>query len=241
MDARQRDAPGGRPNFEVRSKQKTANQPTNQSLTDNYRNENCRYGRGQEYGAHFDSLDDGSPRLATVLLYLTDVEAGGETAFPQGSAWLDAALPARLGPFSPCAAGHVAAPARRGDALLFFSHRPDGAPDPAALHAGCPVIAGVKWTATIWVHTLPFRLESFGEARPAEAGDPGACVDASALCGEWAATGECENNAPYMTGDAGALGACRLACGTCTPCAERDAACRAANRERAGYLPLDEF
>lgn len=46
-----------------------------------------------------------------------------------------------------------------GDALLFFSLRPDGTTDPASLHAGCPVLGGTKWTATKWIHTLPFHPE----------------------------------------------------------------------------------
>lgn len=41
-----------------------------------------RYGPGQKYGAHYDSLDNDSPRTATVLVYLADTEEGGETAFP---------------------------------------------------------------------------------------------------------------------------------------------------------------
>jgi hypothetical protein len=44
-----------------------------------------RYSIGQKYGAHFDSLSDDSPRIATVLIYLADTEEGGETAFPSVS------------------------------------------------------------------------------------------------------------------------------------------------------------
>jgi hypothetical protein len=46
-----------------------------------------RYGVGQKYGAHMDSLIDSSPRMATVLIYLAETEEGGETAFPDGSVW----------------------------------------------------------------------------------------------------------------------------------------------------------
>jgi hypothetical protein len=35
----------------------------------------CRYGVGQKYGAHFDSLVEQSPRIATVLIYLQVQEA----------------------------------------------------------------------------------------------------------------------------------------------------------------------
>lgn len=46
-----------------------------------------RYGLGQKYGAHYDTLVEESPRLATVLLYLANTtEEGGETAFPAVSA-----------------------------------------------------------------------------------------------------------------------------------------------------------
>ena len=42
-----------------------------------------RYAKGQKYGAHYDSLADQSPRIATVLLYLGNGTLdGGETAFP---------------------------------------------------------------------------------------------------------------------------------------------------------------
>lgn len=40
----------------------------------------------------------------------------------------------------------LAAKAKKGDALLFFSLKPDGKLDAASLHTGCPVVKGVKWT-----------------------------------------------------------------------------------------------
>lgn len=95
------------------------------------------------------------------MLYLADVTKGGETAFPEGSKWLTPDLESRMGPFSDCAAGHVAFRPKAGDALLFYSIKPDGTHDPASLHTGCPVVDGVKWTATVWVHSQPYRPEGF--------------------------------------------------------------------------------
>ena len=61
-----------------------------------------------------DVLEEVTPRAATVLLYLSDTEEGGETAFPSGSKWLYPDSEQRFGPFSECAKGSVAVRPRKG-------------------------------------------------------------------------------------------------------------------------------
>lgn len=204
-----------------------------------------RYAVGQEYGAHMDTLRNDSPRVCTLLVYLHDTEEGGETAFPSESKWADPALPQRLGPFSQCAEGHVAVKPRKGDALLFYTFNPDGTEDHSALHTGCPVLKGVKWTATVWVHSEPFRPEDL-EGSPKDImddalWDPGMCQDIHNSCQFWAESGECENNPGYMLGGGGAVGNCRLACKACEVCdPPDDPECHARNRMTAGFLPLED-
>lgn len=99
------------------------------------------YGVGQEYRPHFDFFDPslkGSPavmavggqRVATCIMYLNDVAAGGETHFPE--------VDIRVSP-------------QKGDALLFINVTDEGEVDRKTLHASLPVLAGEKWVSTKWV------------------------------------------------------------------------------------------
>jgi prolyl 4-hydroxylase len=101
-----------------------------------------RYGIGGEYKPHFDyfpprdsgsaaHLAKGGQRVATVVMYLNDVAAGGETHFPD-------------------AGGFRVAP-RQGWAAYFSYCNSLGQVDPATLHGGAPVLAGEKWIATKWI------------------------------------------------------------------------------------------
>ncbi|MCW5580537.1 MAG: 2OG-Fe(II) oxygenase [Luteimonas sp.] len=104
-----------------------------------------RYEPGQEYRPHRDYLPSSAierdrpqagNRARTICVYLNDVDAGGETAFP--------------------AAGVEVAP-KAGSAVVFDNLRGDGSPDPDSLHAGQPVLRGVKWLATLWLRQGRYR------------------------------------------------------------------------------------
>lgn len=99
----------------------------------------ARYGKGGKYDPHHDGDDCGpdagkacprDQRLTTLLVYLSEPEAGGATKFPM--------------------LGKAVAP-EKGKALFFWVS------DPASrelfeksLHAGTPVERGTKWICTSW-------------------------------------------------------------------------------------------
>lgn len=98
------------------------------------------YPPGGEYRPHFDYFDpahdgnakvlaQGGQRIATLIMYLSDVDAGGSTVFPEIG--LDV-LP------------------RRGNAVYFAYCSDTGALDARTLHGGSPVSSGEKWIATKW-------------------------------------------------------------------------------------------
>ncbi|KAK8942611.1 hypothetical protein KSP39_PZI009630 [Platanthera zijinensis] len=110
-----------------------------------------RYEIGQKYASHYDSFNpteygpQKSQRVASFLLYLSDVEEGGETMFPfENGLNMDANYD-----YQKCIGLKVKP--RRGDGLLFYSLMTNGTIDPTSLHGSCPVIKGEKWVATKWL------------------------------------------------------------------------------------------
>ncbi|KAL6518879.1 putative prolyl 4-hydroxylase 7 [Orobanche hederae] len=167
------------------------------------------YEHGQKYEPHFDYFYDkanqelGGHRVATVLMYLSNVEKGGETVFP-----VSEVKQAKGDDWSECAKEGYAVKPEKGDALLFFSLHPNATTDPSSLHGSCPVIEGEKWSATKWIH-----VRSFDKAPVDLPG--GDCVDSDANCPAWAIRGECDKNALYMVGSEDSTGFCRKSCKVC--------------------------
>ncbi|CAN6441916.1 unnamed protein product [Victoria cruziana] len=120
------------------------------------------YEVGQKYEPHFDYFLDefntknGGQRIATVLMYLTDVEEGGETVFP--SVKVNNSSVPYWDELSECGKTGLSVRPKKGDALLFWSMKPDATLDPMSLHGGCPVIKGNKWSSTKWMRIDEYKV-----------------------------------------------------------------------------------
>ena len=100
-----------------------------------------QYTPGQEYKAHFDFFSSTSKaannnRISTLVMYLNDVEEGGETFFPN--------LNFTVMP-------------KKGMAVYFEYFYNDQTLNELTLHAGAPVITGEKWVATQWMRKQKIR------------------------------------------------------------------------------------
>ncbi|XP_077482022.1 prolyl 4-hydroxylase subunit alpha-1-like isoform X2 [Stigmatopora argus] len=99
------------------------------------------YGVGGQYEPHIDFVEDDveepyaelgtGNRIATWLLYISDVPAGGATVFPR--------------------VGAISLPIK-GSAVFWYNLQPSGKGDFRTQHAACPVLVGSKWVANTWLH-----------------------------------------------------------------------------------------
>ncbi|OMF21639.1 2OG-Fe(II) oxygenase [Paenibacillus sp. FSL H8-0548] len=99
------------------------------------------YTPGQEYQPHYDffaetSRASANNRISTLVMYLNDVEEGGETAFPMLNF---SVIP------------------NKGTAVYFEYFYSNHELNDFTLHAGTPVIKGEKWVATMWMRRQALR------------------------------------------------------------------------------------
>jgi prolyl 4-hydroxylase len=107
-----------------------------------------RYQQGQQYRHHHDWFPTtgqywdeeklrGGQRTWTAMINLNEPREGGETDFPH--------LGLRFAP-------------RTGQLLLWDNMARDGSPNMKTLHAGLPVLRGIKHVITLWFRQEPTRL-----------------------------------------------------------------------------------
>ncbi|KAH1260203.1 hypothetical protein AAZX31_02G042100 [Glycine max] len=120
------------------------------------------YEVGQYYDPHYDyfiddfNIENGGQRIATMLMYLSNVEEGGETMFPRAKANFSS-VP-WWNELSNCGKMGLSIKPKMGDALLFWSMKPNATLDALTLHSACPVIKGNKWSCTKWMHPTEFKM-----------------------------------------------------------------------------------
>ena len=85
--------------------------------------------------ANRESVARSGQRVSTLVTYLNDVPAGGQTVFP--------------------ALGWATSPLR-GNAVYFEYGDDRGQVDPRSLHASAPVTQGEKWVVTKWMRQRRF-------------------------------------------------------------------------------------
>ncbi|OAS87806.1 MULTISPECIES: 2OG-Fe(II) oxygenase [Metabacillus] len=100
-----------------------------------------KYLPGQEYKAHHDyfastSRASKNNRISTLIMYLNDVEEGGETYFPK--------------------LGFSVSP-KKGMAVYFEYFYKNTELNDLTLHGGAPVVKGEKWVATQWMRKQKVR------------------------------------------------------------------------------------
>jgi len=111
-----------------------------------------KYGPGQLNSEHFDVSREHSPgvgkRVLTVFFYLSDVEDGGETAFPR------AKPPLTIKP-------------KKGKMMIWANvQKKIDQTLRSSVHAALPVQAGTKICANLWVHSTSFRpAEMYSQGR----------------------------------------------------------------------------
>ena len=81
-------------------------------------------------GTSTEGIYFGGPRLMTFMIYLTTVEVGGHTIFPQ--------IGISIKPI-------------KGSALFWFNRGAQDNFDSRVNHFGCPVVYGNKWIINKWI------------------------------------------------------------------------------------------
>ena len=97
------------------------------------------YKIGQEYKPHFDFFASSSVmnnRISTIIMYLNDVEEGGETFFPLLN---------------------ISITPKKGTAVYFEYFYNDPELNNLTLHCGSSVKRGEKWVATQWMRRKKIR------------------------------------------------------------------------------------